>query len=493
MTAAQNYRLAPRRRWWSLSVASLATLIVTLDTGQLSIALPLIIKELDADLTLASWIALVYALITASLYLPCGRLSDLFGIGKLFLAGFVLYSVSSLAAGMAQGGGQLIFFRALQAAGSALIMANNFALVTALFPREERGRAMGIAGGTISALGYSLGPVLGGLLTHAFGWRSNFYSSAALALVGFTAARLLLPEESFKGTGTKNERFDMPGAVAFSLAISSLLFALALAQKGNWQNSSVGLAVLAGAGALVFFVWWETRVSFPLLDLNIFRIPAFTLGNTARWISFIAMSASNLLMPFFLQLAMGLDPLHAGFLVAPTPLAMALLAPLTGWMSERFAPERLCALGLAVSGAALLFLGFLKAGASALEIISGLALLGVGMGIFQTPNNNLLMSSVPRHRLGIGSSVLSIVRSVGYSLGTTLATAVVSYYLLASTGGMSLQNLGIGSATGSDTLVLAAFLRGYRNTYLAAAVTAFIGAAISLIPVRSLYQQHSIE
>lgn len=179
--------------------------------------------------------------------------------------------------------------------------------------------------------------------------------------------------------------------------------------------------------------------------------------------------------------------------MAPTPLAMALLAPLTGWMSERFAPERLCALGLAVSGAALLFLGFLKAGASALEIISGLALLGVGMGIFQTPNNNLLMSSVPRHRLGIGSSVLSIVRSVGYSLGTTLATAVVSYYLLASTGGMSLQNLGIGSATGSDTLVLAAFLRGYRNTYLAAAVTAFIGAAISLIPVRSLYQQHSIE
>lgn len=200
---------------------------------------------------------------------------------------------------MAQGGGQLIFFRALQAAGSALIMANNFALVTALFPREERGRAMGIAGGTISALGYSLGPVLGGLLTHAFGWRSNFYSSAALALVGFTAARLLLPEESFKGTGTKNERFDMPGAAAFSLAISSLLFALALAQKGDWQNSSVGLAVLAGAGALVFFVWWETRVSFPLLDLNIFRIPAFTLGNTARWISFIAMSASNLLMPFF--------------------------------------------------------------------------------------------------------------------------------------------------------------------------------------------------
>ena len=165
----------PRKRWWSLAVASLATLIVTADSGQLSIALPLIIKDLHADLALASWIALVYALITASLYLPCGRMADLLGVGNLFLAGFVLYSISSLAAGAAQGAGQLIFFRALQAAGSALIMANNFALVTALFPREERGRAMGIAGGTVSALGYTLGPVLGGELTHAFGWRSNFY------------------------------------------------------------------------------------------------------------------------------------------------------------------------------------------------------------------------------------------------------------------------------------------------------------------------------
>jgi MFS family permease len=162
-----------RKRWLSLSVASLATLLVTADTGQLSIALPAIISEFNSDLTLASWIALVYALITASLYLPCGRLSDLIGIGKVFSAGFVLYGTSALAAGWSQNAEQLILFRAFQAAGSALIMANNFALVTALFPPEERGRAMGISGGAVSALGYTLGPVLGGLLTYAFGWRSK--------------------------------------------------------------------------------------------------------------------------------------------------------------------------------------------------------------------------------------------------------------------------------------------------------------------------------
>jgi len=472
----------PRRRWWSLAVASLATLLVTADNGQLSIAMPLIIKEFNADLTLASWIALVYAVITASLYLPCGRLSDLLGVGKLFLAGFALYAASALAGGMAQSAAQLIFFRAVQAAGSALIMANNFALITALFPPEERGRAMGIAGGTISALGYTLGPVLGGLLTHALGWRSNFYLSAVLAMIGFGAARGLLPRQSFRGIGVSREPFDFVGMVSFALSISLLLFALAAAQKGGWRESTAPYVILAGLAALAFFIRWEKHASYPLLDLRLFRIPAFSFGNTARWISFVAMSVSNLLMPFFLQLAMGLDPLRAGFLVAPTPFAMALLAPFTGWLSERFAPERLCAFGLAINGAAFVFLSSLTAGTSTTQIVTGLALLGIGMGIFQTPNNNLLMSSVPRHRLGVGSSVLSIVRSLGYSVGAALGAAIVSAQLAAATGQTSLQFLS-GAAMAIHSAGFGAFMRGFRLALLATAMLCFVGALISAVRV----------
>ncbi|HYA28894.1 MAG TPA: MFS transporter, partial [Acidobacteriota bacterium] len=439
---------ATHSRWWSLSVASVATLVVTADTGQLSIALPLIISEFDADLSLASWMALAYALITASLYLPCGRLSDLVGVGRLFLAGFVLYGLSSIAAGSAQGAAQLVFFRALQAGGSALIMANNFALVTALFPPHERGRAMGIAGGAISAIGYTLGPVLGGLLTHAFGWRSNFFVSATLAFAGFVVARFLLPAESYKGSSTKREPFDLTGALTFAWSISFILFGLATAQKSGWESSLVSLTISVGLFVLGFFIWWEKRVSFPLLDLTLFRIPAFSLGNSARWISFVVMSVSILLMPFFLQLAMGLDPLHAGFLVAPTPLAMALLAPLTGWMSERFIPEHLCASGLAVTGVAFVLLSFVSPASRSIDIILCLTLLGIGMGLFQTPNNNLLMTAVPRERLGVGSAFLSIVRSVGYSSGATLAATIVSGQLAAS-GQTSLQILVKQLAAGS--------------------------------------------
>jgi EmrB/QacA subfamily drug resistance transporter len=466
---------SPRRnRWLSLSVASLASLIVTADSGQLSIALPVIIGEFHADITLAGWLAVVYALVTASLYMPCGRLSDLAGIGKLFKIGFIIYSASSLAAGFAQGAAQLVFFRALQGVGSALIMANNFALVTALFPPEERGRAMGIAGGTVSALGYSLGPVLGGLVTHTLGWRSNFYLSAALAVIGFAAARSLLPPETLKGTMTRRAPFDFIGAGAFSLSISLLLVPLIAAEFAG------------GVVMLAFFIFWERRCRDPLLDLALFRIAAFALGNAARLISFVTMSINNLLMPFFLQLAMGLDPLQAGFLVAPTPVAMALLAPLTGWLSEKCMPERMGALGLLTTSIAFAGLTFLKPSTTAFEVVFWLALLGVGMGIFQTPNNNLLMSSLPRQRLGIGSSFLSIVRSVGYSTGAALGATIVSAQLASVTRQTSLQDLQRAAAPGDGGPMLAAFMLGFRYAFLAAVVICLIGAALSAIRVSRL-------
>ena len=491
MALSQDESPLPRRkRWLSLSVASLATLLVTADAGQLSIALPAILTEFNADLTLASWIALVYALITASLYLPCGRLSDLVGIGKVFSAGFALYAASALAAGWSQSAEQLILFRALQAAGSALIMANNFALVTALFPPEERGRAMGISGGTVSALGYTLGPVLGGLLTYAFGWRSNLYLSAVLASVGLGVARYLLPPESFKGSSVRKEPFDFPGAITFAFSISLLLLALATAQKGTWRSSLIGIEFLGGIVFLALFIWLEQRARFPLLDLALFRIPAFTLGNTARWISFVTMSINVLLMPFFIQLGMRLDPLHAGLLVVPTPLAMALLAPLTGWMSERFLPERLCSLGLIINAVAFLSLSFLSAETTSFTVILWLSVLGFGMGLFQTPNNNLLMSSLPRQRLGVGSSFLSIVRSLGNAVGAALAATLVSAQLVAVTGRTSLQNLGGHLGTEDGALVLAAFLQGFHYTYLLAAVLCLVGAALSAIRVSDTPSWH---
>jgi MFS family permease len=335
----------------------------------------------------------------------------------------------------------------------------------------------------VSALGYTLGPVLGGLLTYALGWRSNLYLSAALAFVGLVATRYLLPPESFKASSVRKEPFDFPGAITFSLGISLFLLALATAQKGTWWSPRAGMALLGAIAVLGLFVWLERRARFPLLDLALFRIPAFTLGNTARWISFVTMSINILLMPFFLQLGMGLDPLQAGFLVMPTPLAMALLAPLTGWMSERFIPERLCSLGLIINAVASLGLSFLSAETASLTMVWWLSVLGLGMGLFQTPNNNLLMSSLPRQRLGIGSSFLAIVRSLGNSVGAALAATIVGAQLLAVTGRTSLENLEGHLGREAGAAAFTAFLQGFHYTYLTAAALCLLGAALSAVRV----------
>ena len=322
------------------------------------------------------------------------------------------------------------------------------------------------------------------MLTHSFGWRSSLYFTATLGLVGFCAARILLPPTAATRSAGNKEPFDFIGALTFALSVCLILLTLTTAQKGEMFDSVVLGEMLGGLAFLGLFIWFESRSPFPLLDLTLFRIPAFTLGNVARFASFVSISANTLLMPFFLQLALMLDPLRAGFLVAPTPLALALLSPLAGWLSERMAPERLCSLGLAITGFGFLFLSTLSVDSSSFAVILGLSLLGVGIGFFQTPNNNLLMTAVPRERLGVGSAFLSIVRSLGYSVGATLATTIVSVYLLEATGQTSLENLHSGSAIGADALLLGAFLRGYRYTYLAAAVIAFIGAVVSLVPVR---------
>ena len=469
----------PNYRWWVLWVPTLAVFIATADNGLLSISLPVIMSELDSDIATGGWIILIYTLVTGALYLPGGKLADLAGRKKVFVAGFLLYTVNSALAGFCQGAGQLIFFRAVQGIGSALMMGNTFAMVTALFPPEERGRALGISGGTSSALGFTLGPVLGGLVTHTFGWRYIFFITSFLGLLGSVAAVLVLRDEAPRPAERRAESFDFIGAAVFAVGLSSLFLAMTAGQKGVWRSPLVWGEFLLALSSLAFFIWWESRACHPLLDLKLFRIRAFVAGNVARAADFISAGMHNLVMPLFLQLALGLDPFRAGLLMTPTPLMLALLSPVAGRLSERMSPRLLSALGLAIMGVSLIGVGFLRLGATQTEIIARLAFLGLGVGLYQTPNNHSLMSSIPENRLGVASSFISMIRSVGQSVGTAVATTVLSAMLLAMAGQTALPDLR--SETRPDTSLLAAFMLGYRYVYFTAAVVCFIGAAASLM------------
>jgi MFS family permease len=318
----------PNHRWWALGVAALATFMVTTDAGLLSISLPVIVAEFKTDLATGGWLPFIYALVTGSLYLPCGRLSDLFGRKRTLSIGFLLYTSTSLMAGFSQSMAQVIFFRGLQAAGSALMMANTFALVTELFSPAERGRAMGLSGGMISALGFVVGPALGGLITYTLGWRSVFYVSCCLGVVGFAGARLILFDDSDAVHAEKKEPFDFIGTATFAFGLTMLLLALTAGQKGLWDAPLVLAGFALAALSLAGFIVWEARTRYPLLDLGLFRIRLFTAGNIARLSSFVTISMNQLLMPFFLQLGLGLDTLRAGdrLSLGPDGRAAALVA-----------------------------------------------------------------------------------------------------------------------------------------------------------------------
>ncbi|HEY1372436.1 MAG TPA: MFS transporter [Candidatus Binatia bacterium] len=470
----------PNHRWWALGVAALATFMVTTDAGLLSISLPVILAEFKADLATGSWLPFVYALVTGSLYLPCGRLSDLLGRRRTLSAGFVIYTATSLLAGFSHTMGQVIFFRGLQAAGSALMMANTFALVTALFSPAERGRAMGLSGGMISALGFVMGPALGGFITYTFGWRSVFYVSCCLGVIGLLGARFILLDDK-PAHATRGQPFDYIGTATFAVGLTMLLLALTAGQKGLWSHPLVHAGFFLAAVFISGFLLWEARTPHPLLDLALFRIRLFTAGNIARLSSFVSASMNQLLMPFFLQLALGLDTFQSGLLVATASIGLGVLSPFTGYLSDRIGARLLSSAGLALMAVAYFSLGMLDLDASSLDVGLRLGFVGVGFGLFQTPNNNALMSSLPPDRLGVGSSFLSIVRSLGLSVGVATASAIVNAKLIAVSGRTSLDALGKPGATENSGALLTAFISGYRYACWTSVAICIVGAVAASV------------
>ncbi len=396
-------------------------------------------------------------------------------------AGFLLYAIGSAVAALSQTPTQLMAFRILQAIGNALMMSNSFAIATALFPTEERGKAMGISGGLISALGFTLGPSLGGLLIHSFGWRSVFYVPAALGIVGFIAAQFLLQEQRMKIRLKRvKEPFDFLGMGIFIIGLTSLFIGLTTGQKGAWTSPLVISELTIAIISMFLFLWWESFTRYPMLDLKLFRIRTFTTGNSARLAVFMAGSTYNLVMPFYLQLGLRMSPLAAGLLMTPNAIATAIVSPISGWLSDKIGARFISSLGLAFSSIAFFLLSTLSTGATPSEVLRGVIFLGVGLGLFQTPNNSSVMGSVPPERLGVASAFLSLIRSLGNSFGITIATTIIVGSLIAITGQTSLQGLRDAGQANQNPALLSAFLQGYKYTNITAGIICIFGIVTSL-------------
>jgi len=458
--------ISQKSPWLVLVVCSVGTFMATLDASIVNVAMPTITSGFGVDLSLAQWIVSAYLLVISSLLPVFGRAGDMYGPRRVYTTGFLLFAVSSAVCGLAHTIYALIAARVFQAVGASMLMANGPGIVARAFPPELRGRALGTMGSVV-ALGSMTGPSLGGLLVGILGWEAIFLVNIPIGIAGFLLGRTILSP----GDRRHEESFDIAGAILFPLGMSSLLIVLSHGGEWGWGSTVTVCGMVVALLSFALFRWVEGRVEHPMLDLALFRIWPFLAGNLSGLFSFMALFSNAILMPFYLSTIMQLTPAQIGLLITPFPLVMAVAAPTSGYLSEKISPVILTTGGLIITAASLFFLSTLGVGASIWQIIGAQAALGLGNGLFQAPNNNSVMSSVARQKMGVAGSVCALVRNLGMVTGTAVAVSVFE-----NQRRYAMSNL---AQPGMEQSV-AAFLSGYHMALLIGASFAVLAAVISL-------------
>ncbi len=412
------------RKWLILSSVSLGTFMATLDGSIVNISLPKIQGAFGIGISTVEWVSVGYLLVVGAFLLPFGRLGEILTFKRVYLTGFVLFTLASILCGLAPNAASLIAFRAIQGIGAAMLQAMGPAIVARTFGPGERGRALGLNAVSVS-IGLSLGPALGGLLTEIGTWRAIFFVNAPIGLIAVLWANRILPAED----GAEHVSFDLAGAALSSVGLLSLLLALSQGQGWGWTSRLVlGLLTIFAVCAVAFAVV-ETRSRHPMLDLRLFRIRPFAVGNLSVVVAFIGLFTATFLLPFFLESGAHFSPLEAGLLLTPVPISQALVAPFSGALSDRIGQRLPASLGIAVLVAGLLSLTWLPTQFAIGDLIWRLVLVGLGMGLFMSPNSSAVLGSVPRPRIGTASGTLAQMRIDGQALGIALSSAVVAIRL----------------------------------------------------------------
>ena len=410
-----------RHKWLVLSTVSIGTFMATLDGSIVNISLPKIQQAFGVNLTAIEWVVVAYLLVVGALLLPFGRLGDIIGYKRVYLTGFTLFAAASALCGSSNSVWMLVGFRALQGIGAAMLQAMGPAIVTNTFGARERGTALGLNSVSVS-IGLSIGPALGGLLTEFGSWRWIFYVNVPVGAFAILWAWRILGNER----GAARQTFDFPGAIFSSGGLFALLLALIQGESWGWSSPAVlgliGLSVVL----LLLFVFFELRARQPMLDLRLFKIRSFSAGNISLLIAFAGLFIATFLLPFFLEQGQGLSPLKAGLLLTPIPLTTLVFAPFAGLLSDHIGPRIPATVGIAIMAFGLYTLTQLHASASYWDLIWRLMIIGMGQGVFNSPNSSAILGSVPRIRLGVASGTLAEMRINGQVLGIAAGGAIIA-------------------------------------------------------------------
>ncbi len=461
-------------KWIALSVTTIGALMASIDSTIVILALPQMMEKLHADLVHMIWVIMAYILVSTVLLLTFGRIADMVGRVRLYNAGFAVFTIGSVLCGLSQNAHQLIASRLVQGAGAALMMVNSPAIITEVFPPNERGRALGINGVTW-ALGGIAGPLLGGLILTVADWRWVFYINVPIGIVGTLWGLLALKEMTAR---KKGEHFDLAGALTFSLGLVALLFALTLGIQLSWVSLPILSLFAVFIVMLAAFLLWERRAASPALDLSLFRNRVYTYSVLASMLQSLAVFAMNFLIVFYLQAVRGYDPLTAALLLIPFSIVSVVVGPLSGLLADHVGARLPATTGLLIQAASLVWFIFTLSPTTPYgQIVVGLVLVGLGGGMFWSPNTSAAMNGAPRDRLGIASAALATLRQTGMVTSFALSLAVAA----ASLPRGAMMKLFVGTSVSLGSGPMQEFVVGIRHAFAVSVVFCLVAAGFSFV------------
>ena len=419
---AETRRDEAVNKWAILILAALSGFITTLDGSIVNIGLPAISQTFHVGVSGAiEWIIIGYLVVIASVLLTFGRLADMIGRKPIFVAGLIVFIIGSALCGMASSLLLLIIARLFQGLGGALIFSVNIAMITSTFPSNERGLALGLNAVVVS-LGVSTGPTIGGIITQYLTWRWIFYVNLPIGIAVLVAAFYFYKERRVqKG---EHGRFDPAGAAFLAISLALLTLGLSFGQEWGWLSPGTLSSLGVGALVLLTVIYIERRVEHPILDLHLLQNRVFAFANISFMLCMMALFAPGFVMPFYFEQLRGFSTIQTGLLLTPLPLTFALIAPFSGSLADRLGSRWLSPVGLAIACFGLFLLSQLNAHSSMLDIIWRLIVIGIGQGIFQSPNTRTIMGEAPRSAQGEASGLLATGRVIGQSLSIALVGTV---------------------------------------------------------------------
>jgi EmrB/QacA subfamily drug resistance transporter len=405
----------------ALIIASISSFLTPFMISSVNIALPAVGREFQTDAVVLSWVATSYLLAASVALVPFGKLADIYGRKKIFLIGQIIVTITSLLAALSVSAHMLIVVRIFQGVGGAMVFATGIAILTSVYPPQERGKVLGIAVAAVY-IGLSCGPFFGGWLTQSFSWRSIFIVNIPLGL-----SIILLVVWKLKGewTGAEGDKFDLTGSLIYGLAIVAIMYGITIIPS----FMSIGF-ILAGVLALAGFVKWETRIQYPVFEVNLFiGNRTFAFSCLAALINYSATFAVAFLLSLYLQYIKGLTPQGAGVVLIAQPIVMAAFSPLAGKLSDRIEPRVIASLGMALTTLGLILLAMVNQDTTLLFVVCSLLVLGFGFALFSSPNMNAIMGSVAKKYYGIASGAVGTMRLLGQMLSMGIATLVFALFI----------------------------------------------------------------